>query len=176
MATAAEKNNASTTTLAAQQLAEHSIKHDVETIPAAIEQEGSATPKDARFWLVIMGLLIATFLSALDLTGWYPSIIYNITNFKLMPGLLPAISTALPTIAHTLKSEDFTWIGNAYSITSTAFIPWAGGLAHIFGRRPILLGGLLFFAVGSAMCGAAKDMKCVPILHSCPDIDMRCVA
>jgi hypothetical protein len=35
-----------------------------------------------------------------------------------------AISTALPTIAQALKSEDFTWIGNAYSITATAFIPW----------------------------------------------------
>jgi len=33
------------------------------------------------------------------------------------------------------------------------------GLAHIFGRRPVLVGGLLFFGVGSAMCGAAKNMK-----------------
>ncbi|KIM79120.1 hypothetical protein PILCRDRAFT_823692 [Piloderma croceum F 1598] len=99
---------------------------------------GSTPPKDIRFWLIIMSLLVATFLSALDLT---------------------AISTALPTIAHALKSEDFTWIGNAYSITATAFIPWSGGLANVFGRRPILLGGLIFFAVGSAMCGAAINME-----------------
>jgi hypothetical protein len=26
-------------------------------------------PKDLRFWLIIFGLLIATFLSALDMTG-----------------------------------------------------------------------------------------------------------
>jgi MFS family permease len=102
------------------------------------EDGASATPKDIRFWLIIMSLLVATFLSALDLT---------------------AISTALPTIAHALNSEDFTWIGNAYSITATSFIPWSGGLANVFGRRPILLGGLVFFAVGSAMCGAAKNMN-----------------
>jgi len=96
------------------------------------------TPKDLRFWLIMLGLMVATFISALDLT---------------------AISTALPTIAHALKSEDFTWIGNSYSITATAFIPWSGGLANVFGRRPILIGGLLFFAVGSAMCGAAKNMN-----------------
>jgi hypothetical protein len=29
----------------------------------------------------------------------------------------------------------------------------------MFGRRPILLGGLLFFAVGSAMCEAAVSRK-----------------
>jgi hypothetical protein len=30
---------------------------------------GSTPPKDIRFWLIIMSLLVATFLSALDLTG-----------------------------------------------------------------------------------------------------------
>ncbi|KAF7976442.1 hypothetical protein HWV62_6677 [Athelia sp. TMB] len=95
-------------------------------------------PKDFRFWMIFVCLLVATFLAALDLT---------------------AISTALPTIAAALHSEDFAWIGNAYSITSTAFIPWAGGAAHIFGRRPILLIGLLCFLVGSAMCGASTTMS-----------------
>ncbi|KAL8291646.1 hypothetical protein RQP46_001904 [Phenoliferia psychrophenolica] len=87
-------------------------------------------PKDLRFFLIIVGLLIATFLAALDLTA----------------------------IASSLHSTDFTWIGNAYSIGSAAFIPWAGGLAHVFGRRPVLLAGLGMFFIGSAMCGAAKSM------------------
>jgi hypothetical protein len=34
------------------------------------EENGAATPpKDIRFWLIIMSLLVATFLAALDLTG-----------------------------------------------------------------------------------------------------------
>ncbi|KZP23735.1 MFS general substrate transporter [Athelia psychrophila] len=92
-----------------------------------------AAPKDARFWMIFVSLLVATFLAALDLT-------------------------ALPTITSALHSEDFAWIGNAYSITSTAFIPWAGGAAHIFGRRPVLLTGLVSFFAGSAMCGASTAM------------------
>ncbi|KAM0749144.1 iron permease [Meredithblackwellia eburnea MCA 4105] len=94
-------------------------------------------PKDFKFWLIIVGLLISTFLSALDLT---------------------AISTALPTISAALHSTDYTWIGNSYSIGSAAFIPWSAGLAHVFGRRPALLAGLVLFLIGSAMCGAAKTM------------------
>lgn len=38
--------------------------------------------------------------------------------------LCVAISTALPTIARTLNSREFAWAGNAYSIASTAVIPW----------------------------------------------------
>jgi hypothetical protein len=34
-----------------------------------ITQESAATPKDLRFWLIILGLLIATFISAVDMTG-----------------------------------------------------------------------------------------------------------
>lgn len=51
-------------------------------------------PKDIRFWLIIVSLLVATLLAALDLT---------------------AIATALPTIADALRSNDFTWIGTSYS-------------------------------------------------------------
>jgi MFS family permease len=34
----------------------------------------------------------------------------------------------------------------------------AGGLANIFGRRPVMLGGLIIFALGSALTGAAQSM------------------
>jgi len=35
---------------------------------------GSTPPKDIRFWLMIISLLVATFISALDLTGKRPII------------------------------------------------------------------------------------------------------
>ena len=53
----------------------------------------------------------------------------------------------------------------------------SGGLANVFGRRPILLGGLLFFAVGSAMCGAAVNMKYVIALSAATlssQLECRC--
>lgn len=58
-----------------------------------------------------------------------------------------------------LKGADkFTWVGTAYTLSSTAFQPLSGALADIFGRRPCMLGALTLFALGSALCGAAKDM------------------
>jgi hypothetical protein len=33
------------------------------------EDKANTTPKDHRFWLIMLGLLVATFISALDLTG-----------------------------------------------------------------------------------------------------------
>lgn len=35
----------------------------------------------------------------------------------------------------------------------------SGGLAQIFGRRPIVLGSLIFFAVGSAISATAQNMN-----------------
>ncbi|KAG8896929.1 hypothetical protein FRB99_008573 [Tulasnella sp. 403] len=92
----------------------------------------------ARFWLIFIALMVSTFLSALELTS---------------------VSTALPTIVDDLHGTDFVWVGSAYALGSTAFLPLSGGLAQIFGRRPVVLGSLLLFALGSALCGAAQNMN-----------------
>lgn len=102
-----------------------------------------STAKGTKFWLIIISLLVATLLAALDLT---------------------AIATALPTISLSLASTDaasFVWIGASYSITSTASVPIFSGLANVFGRRSVLLLSLLFFLVGSALCGAAQNTSVI---------------
>ncbi|KAG8906510.1 hypothetical protein FRB99_006730 [Tulasnella sp. 403] len=92
-----------------------------------------------RFWMIIVSLMVATFLSALDLTS---------------------LSTALPTIVgHLHGSSNFVWVGSAFALGSTAFLPLSGGLAQIFGRRPIILGSLTLFLFGSGISGGAKDMN-----------------
>ncbi|KAJ7267576.1 iron permease [Mycena haematopus] len=95
-------------------------------------------PRDLRFWLIFLSLCVCSFLTALE---------------------IGSITIALPTIIDVLHGSQFIWVGSAYALGSTALIPLAGGLAQIFGRRPILLGSLLLFGVGSAMCGAAKSMN-----------------
>ncbi|GAA5852177.1 hypothetical protein JCM8547_006690 [Rhodosporidiobolus lusitaniae] len=104
------------------------------------EGGGQGRGKGARFWLVFVALCCSCFLSALDLT---------------------AVSTALPSIAAEFESGEYSWVGSAYALTSTALIPWTGGLAFIFGRRPILLTSLAIFALGSALTGAGKSMSMV---------------
>lgn len=94
--------------------------------------------KGSAFWLSFFAVCVSVFLSALDLTG---------------------VGTALPTITKDLNGGDeFSWVGSAYALASTAFLPLSGHLADAFGRRPVMLGSILLFAFGSALSGAAQSM------------------
>lgn len=107
--------------------------------PPSILQARAKPSKGSAFWLSMVAVVVTVFLSAMDLT---------------------AVSTALPTITNDLKGGDeFTWIGSAYALSSTAILPLSGSLADIFGRRPIMLISVAFFAVGSALAGAAQNMN-----------------
>ena len=94
--------------------------------------------KNLRFWLIFASMCLCLFLSALELAS---------------------ISTALPTIAHALNSSRFPWVGSAYALSSTAFLPMSGGLAQAFGRRPAILITIGLFALGSGICGGATSMS-----------------
>ncbi|KAJ7474651.1 iron permease [Mycena galericulata] len=96
-------------------------------------------PKSRAFWMCFVAIMVAVFLSALDLT---------------------AVGTALPTIANALhdKKGDYIWVGSAYALSSTAFIPLSGNLADVFGRKIVMLISIGFFAVGSAMAGGSRHM------------------
>ncbi|KAL0569152.1 hypothetical protein V5O48_012826 [Marasmius crinis-equi] len=103
---------------------------------AASEQNGSR--KGARFWVIFSVLNFCLFLSALEL--------YSVPN-------------ALPTIASDLHSEtEYVWVGSAYTLASTAFLPFSGGIAEAFGRRPALLTCMGLFFLGSGICGGASSI------------------
>lgn len=67
-------------------------------------------------------------------------------------------STSITVVAD-LEGPNYSWIGSAYALTSTALIPWIGGLATIFGRRSVMISSLLVFAAGSAITGASPSMS-----------------
>lgn len=104
---------------------------------AELANKDAPKGKGAKFWVIFLTLNLSLFLSALEVS---------------------AISTSLPTIANALEAIDFVWIGSAYALAGTAFLPLCGGLAEIFGRRPALLTCLSLFAIGSAVCGASKNL------------------
>ncbi|KAF7331458.1 MFS general substrate transporter [Mycena kentingensis (nom. inval.)] len=85
--------------------------------------------------------MLSSFLSALDQT---------------------ALGTALPTIAAALgemtAGSMYGCVGSAYAMSSSAFIPLSGGLANAFGRKPVMLLCIAFFALGSALAGASVSM------------------
>jgi MFS family permease len=88
--------------------------------------------------LIILGLITATALSALDVT---------------------IISTALPTIVGVLGGLEFyPLVVAAFLLTATTTVPVYGKLSDMFGRKPIFLVGAGIFILGSALCGLAWDM------------------
>jgi len=69
------------------------------------------------------------------------------------------VSTALPSIVHDLNSPDgYTWIGSAYLLASTAAAPIWIKASDIWGRKPIILGTIAWFAMGSTVCATAETM------------------
>ena len=87
---------------------------------------------------IIIGVMLAMFLSALDQT---------------------IIATALPTIGAQFGDlESLSWVVTAYLLTGTAVTPLVGKLSDIHGPRPILLGSIAFFLIGSVACALAPSL------------------
>jgi EmrB/QacA subfamily drug resistance transporter len=88
--------------------------------------------------LAVAGLMLALFLVALDQT---------------------VVGTALPQIIADLQGfEQYAWVTTSYLLASTAMIPVVGKLGDVYGRKWFIVGGVLVFLVGSALCGAAWGM------------------
>ena len=69
------------------------------------------------------------------------------------------VATAVPTIVADLGGlSRYSWIFSVYLLTSTVTVPLYGRLADLYGRRRVLLFGVVVFVVGSALCGASQSM------------------
>ncbi|TYS08031.1 DHA2 family efflux MFS transporter permease subunit [Bacillus subtilis] len=94
--------------------------------------------KQSKRTLLITGLIIAMFFSALDGT---------------------IVGTAMPKIVGDLGGLSMmTWLTTAYLLTSTTVVPIAGKLADLLGRRIVYVSGLIIFMAASALCGMANNM------------------
>ena len=84
---------------------------------------------------ILLGTMLGLFLSALDQT---------------------IVATALPRITQELQGLSlYAWVTTAYLLTSTATVPIYGKLSDLYGRRPILVFGIVVFLLGSVLCGLA---------------------
>lgn len=69
------------------------------------------------------------------------------------------VGTALPRIVEQFNGlSELSWVVTAYLLTSTITIPISGKLSDIFGRRKMILAGILIFVVGSMLTGASWNM------------------
>jgi EmrB/QacA subfamily drug resistance transporter len=69
------------------------------------------------------------------------------------------VATAIPQIVGDLGGFSlFSWLFSIYLLIQTITIPIYGKLADIYGRKPILIYGVIVFLLGSAACAGAWDM------------------
>jgi len=100
------------------------------------------TPEARR--ITVIALLIVLLLSALDQT---------------------VVSTAMPRIVAELKGlELYAWCSTIYLLTSTVMVPIWGKLGDLYGRKQILMLGVLIFVIGSWLCGLSGEFGTLPVL------------
>ena len=97
---------------------------------------------------------------------------YNLAKDKiimimagLMVGLLVAafdysiMATAMPELLTVCKGmEYYVWPFTSYMLTSTIAIILFGKLSDIYGRKHVLIAGIITFVITSVMCGFSTNM------------------
>ncbi|KAI9317564.1 major facilitator superfamily domain-containing protein [Dichotomocladium elegans] len=85
-----------------------------------------------------MNLQLSLFLAALDNT---------------------IVATSLPRIGSDFEGMAIvSWVVNSYVLTLDAFQPLFSKFSDIFGRKYVLVGGILIFLLGSVLSGVSKTM------------------
>lgn len=69
------------------------------------------------------------------------------------------VALALPEIRHDVgaSAEGLQWVMNGYLLTIAVLVVTAGRLGDMLGRKRVFLAGMVLFAVGSVVSGAAGD-------------------
>jgi EmrB/QacA subfamily drug resistance transporter len=69
------------------------------------------------------------------------------------------VSTAMPRIIAELGGMDlYSWVITVYMLTSTIATILVGKLSDIYGRKPFILIGIVFFMIGSFLSGLSADI------------------
>lgn len=69
------------------------------------------------------------------------------------------VATALPTIVANLGDAGHqSWVVTSYLLASTVVTALAGKLGDLYGRKRVFQTAIIFFVIGSALCGLSQSM------------------
>ena len=93
-----------------------------------------------RKWWTLAGACAGLFLLMLDST---------------------VVALALPAIRHDVdaSTEGLQWVMNGYLLTIAVLVVIAGRLGDMLGRKRVFLAGMVLFAAGSVLSGAAANQE-----------------
>ncbi|OBQ74955.1 MFS transporter [Mesorhizobium erdmanii] len=108
-------------------------------MPVAAQNRLKSAQQDQSVGWALASLSLATLLSSLGT---------SIASVGL-PSLMQAFGASFQAVQ---------WVVLAYLLAITTLIVSAGRLADMFGRRPLLLGGIALFTAASVLCGLAPTL------------------
>ncbi|KAF1828165.1 MFS general substrate transporter [Decorospora gaudefroyi] len=113
-----------------------------ESTPSSVPASPSTSPSKEKWaahgrrWKFLLLLLPGFYTASMDLT---------------------IVATAQPFIAsHFRALNQLSWIGTAFTLTDTAFVPVFGQLADVFGRYAALQCAVVIMTVGGVLCATAQ--------------------
>lgn len=109
-----------------------------DTYEPTIEEDAALGLSQRAKFEILGAIMLGLFLGALDQT---------------------IVGPVLPTIVTQLHGADYyTWVVTAYLLTSTVSVPIYGKLSDLWGRKQLLMGGIVLFLIGSALSGLSQEM------------------
>ena len=105
---------------------------------------GKSTKKTNRP-IVLASIMLAMFMGAIEAT---------------------IVSTAMPAIVGDLGGFSlYSWVFSSYLLMNSVTVLIYGKLSDLFGRKPILIFGIIMFLIGSILCGFANSMTMLIIFR-----------
>ena len=126
-----------------EKLPEKLLEKEPDRSPSSLEQGSSESQKTRdihgiRWFLVCLALYITALLYGLDTTI--------------------AADVQASVISTFGSVEQLTWLGSGFPLGSVAIILLVGSLYSKFDQKAVYILSIVFFEVGSALCGAAPSM------------------
>lgn len=85
-------------------------------------------------------------------------VMIDMVGFGIVMPVFPTLITAITGDSISQAAVDAGWLALVYSVMQFVFGPIMGNLSDRFGRRPILLGTLLGFAISYTLMGLAPSL------------------
>ncbi|HTV56892.1 MAG TPA: MFS transporter, partial [Terriglobia bacterium] len=78
-----------------------------------------------------------------------------------------AVNVSIPYIAGNLSAsiDEATWVLTSYLVSNAVVLPLTGWLASRFGRKRLLMTGVIGFTVASILCGLAPTLTLLIIFR-----------
>jgi MFS family permease len=72
------------------------------------------------------------------------------------------VGIALPAIGRDFGAglTALQWVVMSYTLTLAGLLLFAGTLGDRYGRKRVFLGGVIWFAVASLVCGSPRARRC----------------